>query len=40
MILLLYILLAGVVLLGGLVWMIKKFYWGPDGKPPDDGEII
>jgi hypothetical protein len=32
--LLLYVALATMVLLGGLVWMIKKYYWGPDGKPP------
>jgi hypothetical protein len=32
--LLLYTFLATAILLGGLVWMIKKYYWGPDGKPP------
>jgi hypothetical protein len=31
--LLLYVVIASIVLLGGLVWMIKKYYWGPDGKP-------
>jgi hypothetical protein len=39
MILILYIAIAGVVLLGGLVWMIKKYYWG-DGGPPKDGEFF
>jgi hypothetical protein len=38
MILFLYLLLAAVALLGGLVWMIKKFYWG-DGEPKD-GEFF
>ena len=32
--LLLYVALITIVILGGLVWMIKKYYWGPDGKPP------
>ena len=34
--LLLYVLLATVFLTAMLAWMIKKYYWGPDGRPPRD----
>jgi hypothetical protein len=34
--LVLALLLSLLVMGGGLVILILKYYWGPDGRPPED----